>query len=115
MAGSSIAAPDAASWVTDFVNAAFYRRAAGGREVDDLRLASCVLTTFWYRKSPGHRLRLTDLRAFHRAFGHDRFDTEDSARGRSAATNCSTVPRAARRLVPVGLRRRRAPWMGHRV
>ena len=81
MSGSSIAALDAATWVTDFVNAAYYRRSADEREVDDLRLASCVLTTFWYRKPPGQRLRLTDLRAFHRAFGHDRFDTEDSARG----------------------------------
>ncbi len=81
MSGSSIAALDAATWVTDFVNAAYYRRSADEREVDDLRLASCVLTTFWYRKPPGHRLRLTDLPAFHRAFGHVRFDTEDSARG----------------------------------
>jgi hypothetical protein len=81
MSGSSIAALDAAPWVTDFVNAAYYRRSADEREVDDLRLASCVLTTFWYAKRPGQRLRLTDLRAFHRAFGHDRFDTEDSARG----------------------------------
>jgi len=81
MSGSSIAAADAATWVTDFVNAAYYRRSADEREVDDLRLASCVLTTFWYHKPPGHRLRLSDLRAFHRAFGHDRFDTEDSGRG----------------------------------
>jgi hypothetical protein len=81
LTGSSIAAPDAAAWVTDFVNAAYYRRPAGERVVDDLRLASCVLTTFWYHKTPGHRLRLTDLRAFHHAFGHDRFATEDSARG----------------------------------
>jgi hypothetical protein len=63
MSGSSIAALDAATWVTDFVNAAYYRRSADEREVDDLRLASCVLTTFWYRKSPGHRLRLTDVRS----------------------------------------------------
>ena len=26
MAGSSIAGPDAAAWVTDFLNAAYYRR-----------------------------------------------------------------------------------------
>ena len=40
MAGSSIAAPDAAGWVTDFLNAAYYRRAASDeRDVDDLRLA----------------------------------------------------------------------------
>ena len=26
MAGSTIAAPDAAGWITDFLNAAYYRR-----------------------------------------------------------------------------------------
>ena len=81
MSGSSIAAFDAAAWVTDFLNAAYYRRPAEDREVDDLRLAFCVLTTYWYRKPHHHRLRFTDLRTFHRAFGHDRFGTEDSTRG----------------------------------
>jgi hypothetical protein len=81
MTGSSIAALDAATWVTDFVNAAYYRRPADEREVDDLRLASCILTTYWYGKPSRHRLRLGDLRAFHRAFGHDRFGHHDSARG----------------------------------
>jgi hypothetical protein len=81
MTGSSIAAVDAAAWVTDFLNAAYYRRPADRREVDDLRLAHCILTTYWYGKPQHHRLRLTDLRAFHRAFGHDRFGTEDSGRG----------------------------------
>lgn len=81
MAGSSIAAPDAGPWVTDFLNAAYYRRSPEDREVDDLRLAFSVLTTYWYRKPHHHRLRLTDLRSFHRAYGHDRFGTEDSARG----------------------------------
>ncbi len=70
MTGSSIAAKDAAAWVTDFLNAAYYRRAAGEREVDDLRLAFCILTTFWHRNG---RLRLDDLAAFHRAFGKARF------------------------------------------
>ncbi|MDX6562504.1 MAG: hypothetical protein QOD65_2318 [Gaiellales bacterium] len=81
MTGSSIAALDAATWVTDFLNAAYYRRSTDDRAVDDLRLAWCVLTTYWYRKPPRQRLRLTDLRSFHRAFGHDRFGTEDSSRG----------------------------------
>jgi len=54
MTGSSIASVDAATWVTDFVNAAYYRRSADDRAVDDLRLASCVLTTYWYSK-PQHR------------------------------------------------------------
>jgi hypothetical protein len=81
MAGSSIAGRDAAGWITDFLNAAYYRRPAGGRDVDDLRLAFCILTTAWSRKLAGQRLRLADLPAFHRAFGADRFDTTTSARG----------------------------------
>ncbi len=81
MTGSSIAGRDAAPWVTDFLNAAYYRRPAEDREVDDLRLAFCVLTTFWYRKDKGHRLHITDVMAFHRAFGAHRFSTDESARG----------------------------------
>ena len=61
MTGSSIAGRDAAPWVTDFLNAAYYRRPVAGRQVDDLRLAFSVLTTYWYRKG-GRRLRVTDLR-----------------------------------------------------
>src|SRR3954451_4109140 len=79
MAGSSIAGRDAAPWVTDFLNAAYYRRPVESRDVDDLRLAFCILTTYWYRTSRG-RLRLSDLRAFHRAFGSGRFDTAQPAR-----------------------------------
>jgi hypothetical protein len=81
MTGSSIAGRDAAAWVTDFLNAAYYRWPVDERDVDDLRLAFAVLTTFWYRKEPGRRLRITDLGAFHRAFGSHRFDTELSGRG----------------------------------
>ena len=72
MGGSSIATPGAAGWVTDFLNAAYYARGVAEREVDDLRLAFCVLTTFWERL--GRRLRLSDLGAFHRAYGAERFD-----------------------------------------
>ncbi len=81
MTGSSIAARDAAGWVTDFLNAAYYRRAVAEREVDDLRLAFAILTTYWYRREAPRRLRVTDLRAFHRAYGRHRFDTELSGRG----------------------------------
>ena len=81
MAGSSIAARDAAFWVTDFLNAAYYRRPLDDREVDDLRLAFSVLTTHWYRKPERRRLRVGDLAAFHRAFGARRFATADSTRG----------------------------------
>jgi hypothetical protein len=81
MIGSSIAARDAAPWVTDFLNAAYYRREDAGRDVDDLRLASAVLTTYWYGKPSGGRLRLTDLPAFHHAFGRERFAVGRSVRG----------------------------------
>ncbi len=81
MTGSSIAGRDAATWVTDFLNAAYYRSPADDRDVADLRLAFCVLTTYWHRKPRHHRLRLTDLRAFHRAFGRERLATEQSERG----------------------------------
>jgi hypothetical protein len=81
MTGSSIAGRDAAAWVTDFLNAAYYRRAVDEREVDDMRLAFTILTTYWYRTKPDSRLRVTDLRAFHKAFGSDRFDTSESTRG----------------------------------
>src|SRR5690242_8333353 len=70
MAGSSICGASAAPWVTDFLNAAYYRRS--DRDVDDLRFAFSILTTYWYRKDPTRRLRATDLPAFHKAFGNDR-------------------------------------------
>ena len=46
MTGSSIASRDAAVWVTDFLNAAYYRRPEDERDVDDVRLAFAVLTTY---------------------------------------------------------------------
>src|SRR5215218_8908352 len=73
MAGSTIAGRDSAPWVTDFLNAAYYRREPQERRVDDLRFAFSVLTTYWYRKAPTRRLRVTDLPAFHKAFGAERF------------------------------------------
>src|SRR4051794_30210386 len=81
MAGSSIAGRDAAAWVTDFLNAAYYRCDPAERDVDDLRFAFGVLTTYWYRAHPDRRLRVTDLPAFHRAFGAERFSTDETARG----------------------------------
>ena len=81
MTGSSICGRDAAPWVTDFLNAAYYRRPVAERDVGDLRLAFSILTTYWYRKPDRKRLRASDLVAFHRAFGEHRFDTGASARG----------------------------------
>jgi hypothetical protein len=71
MAGSSIAQPDAAGWVTDFLNAAYYARPREARDVDDLRLAFCIVTTRWHGLA--RRLRVFDVAPFHRAFGIDRF------------------------------------------
>jgi hypothetical protein len=81
MSGSSIAARDSAPWVTDFLNAAYFRHPVPDRDVEDLRLAFGILTTYWYRRDPGRRLRLGDLAAFHRAYGSHRFDTTQSGRG----------------------------------
>jgi hypothetical protein len=81
MSGSSIAARDAAPWVTDLLNAAYYRRAVDDRDVDDVRLAFSILTTYWYRRASRRRLHLHDLPAFHRVFAGPRFQTSRSARG----------------------------------
>jgi len=80
LAGWSIAGPDAAGWVTDFLNAAYYRRDPAEREVDDLRLAFAIVATYWEQKR-GRKLRLVDVVAFHRAFGRHRFAGSDSSRG----------------------------------
>ena len=66
MPGSSIAAPSAVGWVTDFLNAAYYARGREERDVADLRLALGVLTTRWQRA--GRRLGARDLAAFARAY-----------------------------------------------
>jgi len=71
MAGSSIAAPDAAPWLSDFLNAAHFARPADERDQEDLRLAFAILTTRWWRLG-GRRLRAWDVLAFHQAFGPDR-------------------------------------------
>ena len=68
LAGWSIAGPDAAGWVTDFLNAAYYRRTVEDREVDDLRLALAIVTTYWWRKG-GRRLHAGDVLPFHRTYG----------------------------------------------
>ncbi len=71
MSGSSIAAPGALGWVTDFLNSAYFARPGDERDVDDLRLAFTLLTTVWARR-PERRLRASDVSGFHRAFGRRR-------------------------------------------
>jgi hypothetical protein len=81
MSGTSISAPDAVGWVTDFLNAAYYARIPELRDVEDLRIAFAILTTRWHRH--GHRrLHAYDVAAFHRAFVRERLgDSADSPRG----------------------------------
>lgn len=71
MGGTTIAAPSAAGWATDFLNAAYFRRPRDSRHVDALRLAFDILTTRWHQL--GRRLTARDVAAFHRAFGVNRF------------------------------------------
>lgn len=80
MTGTSVAAPGAAGWLTDFLNAAYYARPADVREVGDLRLAMGIVATRWNRI--GRRLGLRDLAAFHRAFGRHRMNRRGSGFGR---------------------------------
>ena len=81
MLGSSIARPDAAGWVTDFLNATHHQRPGQVRDPSDLRLALTILTTYWDRHDH-RRLRGSDALAFHRAFGRLRLTaTEGAPRG----------------------------------
>lgn len=81
MSGTSISGPDAAGWVTDFLNAAYYARRPELRDVEDLRIAFAILTTRWHQL--GHRrLRAPDVLAFHRAFFRERIrDAANAPRG----------------------------------
>ena len=68
MGGSTLAAPTAAAWITDFLNAAYYAKDRPRRDLDDLRLAFTVLTTYWHDVG-NRRLGAGDVVRFHRAFG----------------------------------------------
>ena len=81
MGGTSITAPDAVGWVTDFLNAAYYARRPELRDVGDLRLAFAILTTRWHAHGH-HRLHAHDVLAFHRAFFRERIlDSAHTPRG----------------------------------
>lgn len=88
MSGTSISAPDAVGWMTDFLNAAYYARRPELREVDDLRLAFAIMTTRWDQL--GHRrLHAPDVLAFHRAFFRERvLDAAQTPAARSIASSC---------------------------
>ena len=73
MAGSSIAGRDAAPWVTDFLNAAYFRRAATSARSTTCASRSASSRRTGTARTRRRRLRVTDLPAFHRAFGTERF------------------------------------------
>ncbi|MGB0119951.1 MAG: hypothetical protein WBP55_03220, partial [Solirubrobacterales bacterium] len=56
------------------------RRPEEHKDLADLRTAWCVLNTYWHREA-GRKLRVTDLPAFHKAFGAERFESSDADRG----------------------------------
>ena len=68
MGGSTLAAPTAAAWITDFLNAAYYAKARDARDLDDLRLAFMILTTYWWHNG-ARQLGAADVVRFHRALG----------------------------------------------
>ncbi len=94
--GSSIAGRDAAGWITDFLNAAYYRHHPEDRRIESLRLASAVLTTRWHELG-GRRLHAGDVVAFHRAFGRQRF--LDRARSRRGVLDADQVLEGAAALL----------------
>ncbi len=79
MTACSVASRSASPWVTDFLDASYYGREICEREVDDLRFAFAILSTYWYRQASERQLRLKDLPAFNRAFGRDRSAGETGA------------------------------------
>lgn len=79
MSGSSIADPSSVGFITDFLNAAYYAKRRDLRDLDDLRLAFCIITTRWSQL--GRRLTASDVVGFHRAYFTGRWRTEQSPRG----------------------------------
>lgn len=71
MAGSTVARPSAAAWVTDFLNAAYYAKERSRRDLGDLRLAFTVVTTYW-NEHDARPLGAADVLRFHQAFGTGR-------------------------------------------
>jgi hypothetical protein len=86
MSGSTLARPTAAAWITDFLNAAYYAKEPPARDLDDLRLAFTVLTTYW-NDHDARPLNAPDVWRFHQAFG--------TARLRGTGGKTGTLDRAA--------------------
>jgi hypothetical protein len=90
MAGSSIAAPGAIAWVTDFLNAAYYARDEDDRHVEDLRLAHGIITTRWARHKRG-RLGAIDVLALNRAYGLQRLRRRGRLDGEALRSGARTL------------------------
>ncbi len=86
MSGSTLASVNAAAWVTDFLNAAYYAKERDQRSLDDLRLAFTILTTYWHRNR-ARRLGAVDVLRFHGALG--------TARLRGTGGRTGTLDRAS--------------------
>jgi hypothetical protein len=86
LAGSTLAAPTAAAWITDFLNASYYAKDPADRDLDDLRLAFAVITTYWHERGT-RRLGARDVLRFHDAFG--------TARLRGSGGRTGTLDREA--------------------
>ena len=93
--GSTIAAPTAAPWVTDFLSASYFAKPRAARDVADLRLAFMILTTHANQTEEG-RVGLGDIPAFHRAFGTARLQ---GAGGRTGTLDRAALMEGAARLI----------------
>jgi hypothetical protein len=67
MAGSSIARRSAVDWVTHFLNASYYGVPRDRRDLENLRVAWAVLTTYWHQMG-GDKLGARHVRRFHHSF-----------------------------------------------
>jgi len=67
MAGSSIARRSAVDWVTHFLNASYYGVPRDRRDLENLRVAWAVLTTYWHRLG-SEKLGARHVRRFHHSF-----------------------------------------------
>jgi hypothetical protein len=68
LAGSTVASPAAATWITDLLNAAYFARDPADRDVADLRLAFTIVTTHWAEHGM-QRLGAKEIGGFLQAFG----------------------------------------------
>ncbi|WP_370327252.1 hypothetical protein [Euzebya sp.] len=93
--GSTLASPTASAWVTDFLNAAHYAKDPADRDLDDLRLAFTILTTYWHQQGT-RTLGAADVVRFHSAFGTARFR---GAGGRTGLLDTASLLDGGARLI----------------